>query len=437
MDTRVDWWRAEATENDWWAANRARAGEWLPPRTAVPFWATVGFTVVLLFSPQAYFPWLGALRPAFLLAGIGILFYGYDRWIHRQPLIVWNREMRLVAGLLVWAAATIPLSIWPGGSVNVLFDQYLKTVAMFWLLGHVLVTTDRLRQIAWALTLMAIALSGFAVYNYVTGAFALGGASDRVMGNEGSLTKNPNDMALMINLVIPLTIGLFVSSKDLWLRGVLLAAIACEATTVVLTYSRAGALTLGVIFALYLWKLRRRPERRLLYAVLVAALLALPLLPSTYFDRLSTITSIESDRTGSSQERWADMTIALQTFLSNPLKGSGLGMNVLTMNQARGDWRAVHNVYLEHALDLGLPGLILFVLLLSACLQAAVLAQRRSEAGGQPRLFHMAEAVQVSLIAYGVAAMFHPVSYQFYFYYIASLAVAARQLSMAQETAHA
>ena len=129
----------------------------------------------------------------------------------------------------------------------------------------------------------------------------------------------------------------------------------------------------------------------MLYAVLVAALLALPLLPSTYFDRLSTITSIESDRTGSSQERWADMTIALQTFLSNPLKGSGLGMNVLTMNQARGDWRAVHNVYLEHALDLGVPGLILFVMLLTACLQAAVLAQRRSRAAGQPRLFHMAE----------------------------------------------
>ena len=131
------------------------------------------------------------------------------------------------------------------------------------------------------------------------------------------------------------------------------------------------------------------------------------------------------------------MTIALQTFLSNPLKGSGLGMNVLTMNQARGDWRAVHNVYLEHALDLGLPGLILFLLLLTACLKAALFAQRRSEAAGQRRLFHMAEAVQVSLIAYGVAAMFHPVSYQFYFYYIASLAVAARQLSLAQEPAQA
>jgi O-antigen ligase len=241
-------------------------------------------------------------------------------------------------------------------------------------------------------------------------------------------------MALMINLIIPLTIGLFVSTKEPLVRGILLAAIACEASTVVLTYSRAGALTLGVIFALYLWKMRRRPERRLLYAVLVAGVLALPLLPSTYFDRISTITSIDSDRTGSSQERWTDMTIALQTFLTNPVKGSGLGMNVLTMNQARGDWRAVHNVYLEHALDLGLPGLILFVLLLSACLQAAVFAQRRSEAGGRPRLFHMAEAIQVSLIAYAVAAMFHPVSYAFYFYYIASLAVAARQLSMAQPT---
>jgi len=424
---QTEWWRPETSADDWWATHRSDS--WRPPETILPFVGAVGFMGVLLFSPQAYFPWLGAFRPALLLAGIGIVSYLHDRWVQRLPVIVWTRPMRLVAALFVWAAVTAPLSIWPGGSIALLTDQYLKTVVIFWLLAHVLASTKRLSQFASMLTLMAILLSGFAVYNYRTGA-VIQGAEDRVMGNEGSLTKNPNDMALTINLIIPLTVALFLSTEAMSVRLLILAAIACEAVTVVLTYSRGGALTLAVIFALYTWKLRRRAERKLLYAVLIAGVLALPLLPSSYFDRVGTIASIDSDRTGSSQERWRDMTIALAGVLENPIKGFGFGMNVFTMNQQRGEWRAVHNVYLEHALDLGLPGLAIFLVLLASCLRAVRTAQTRSEAAGDPRLFHIAEAIQISLIAYAVAAMFHPVSYHLYFYYLAGLAVAAHQLSL-------
>jgi hypothetical protein len=38
----------------------------------------------------------------------------------------------------------------------------------------------------------------------------------------------------------------------------------------------------------------------------------------------------------------------------------------------------------------------------------------------------LGEAIQFSLIAFGVAAMFHPVAYHMYLYYFAGLAVAAK-----------
>ncbi len=426
-ESPLEWWRPQSAAPA--HADAPAVPVALSPGSAVPFWSLMGFTFVLLFAPQSYFPALAALRPAFLLAALGIGFYVYDRWSRRQPIVVWTRELRLVCYLALWAAAGIPFSIWPGGSFALMADNYVKTLAIFCLLSHVAVGTARLRQVAWSLTFMAIGLSGFAVYNYLTGAVI---ENQRLLGNEGSLTKNPNDMALMINLIVPLTVGLFLTSKEAHTRAVLLTAIGLEAATVVLTYSRAGALTLGLIFFLYFWKLRRRPERKLFYAVLVAGVLALPLLPSAYFDRLGTITDIQADRTGSAQERWADMVIAMKKSLSNPIKGSGIGMNVLTMNEERQTWRAVHNVYLELVLDLGFPGLVLFVMLLTSCIQGTLWAQRRNRPGRGHALFHMAEGVQVSLIAYAVAAMFHPVSYHFYFYYIAGLAVAVRRLSAAE-----
>ena len=112
--------------------------------------------------------------------------------------------------------------------------------------------------------------------------------------------------------------------------------------------------------------------------------------------------------------------------------GGGVGMNALTLNQERGfGWSAIHNVYLEYAVELGIPGLILFLLLLVGCVKSVALVQRRC--AGVPalrELFYLAEGIQISLIAFSLAAFFHPVAYHLYFYYIAALAVAAHSVGM-------
>jgi hypothetical protein len=421
QELELEWWRPQAVQ----ASSRSEE----PPDTdqaALPFWSVMAFTAVLLFSPQTYVPALAPFRPALLVILIGVLAYVSDRWARGLPIVEWNREIGLITGLGVLAAFTIPFSLWPGGSVGVLSD-FAKTVAIFLLLSHVVTTMVRLRLAAWLLTWMAIGLGLFALYNFMTGAMIDQGANqDRLVGNEGALTKNPNDLALMVNLLLPLTVGLFLASKETWQRMVLLTAVGVEAATVVLTYSRGGAVTLAVIVLAYLWKLRRRPERTFIYVGLLAAVLALPLLPSSYFDRMSTITNVQADRTGSAQERISDMIIAGKTILANPIIGAGMGMNMLVMREARGGWLGVHNVYLEHAIDLGLIGLGIFLVLLWSCLRVVADIQRTASS---PDLVFFAQGLQVSLMAYATAAMFHPVSYQYYFYYIAGLAIGARTIA--------
>ena len=143
---------------------------------------------------------------------------------------------------------------------------------------------------------------------------------------------------------------------------------------------------------------------------------------------MSTITTVAADRTGSAQERIADMIIAGKTILASPVIGAGMGMNMLVMREARGGWLGVHNVYLEHAIDLGLFGLAIFLVLFWSCLKAVANVQHDTSS---PELFFLAQGLQISLIAYATAAMFHPVSYQYYFYYIAGLAIGARTIASA------
>ena len=40
--------------------------------------------------------------------------------------------------------------------------------------------------------------------------------------------------------------------------------------------------------------------------------------------------------------------------------GAGIGQDILAMNAQRGDdWTQVHNAYLQYAVDLGVPGVVL------------------------------------------------------------------------------
>jgi hypothetical protein len=77
--------------------------------------------------------------------------------------------------------------------------------------------------------------------------------------------------------------------------------------------------------------------------------------------------------------------------------------------------------------DLGVPGLILFVWLYARCFRSARAVERRAALDPSTReLMHLAAGVQVSLAAFGIAAFFHPIAYQFYFFSIAGLAVALK-----------
>lgn len=433
------WWRQDLAVE---VGGRRALAATAAPVSAVTFWALMSFSFILLIAPQEFFPVLAPLRIALLTAAAAIITYLWDRLAHRQPLTLLTREIWITAGLVGWAIATLPLSYWPGGSVDFLVSFYFKSLAIFWLLINTVTTLSRLRQVAWGLSLMAAPVAVTAVGHFLAGDFmpvAPRLAVTRIVGYEAPLTGNPNDLALMLNLILPLSVALLLATRRPPLRAVLLGLIGLDVVAVILTFSRGGFLTLATIVLVYLWKIRRRPERGWAWAALAVMLVCAPLLPSRYIDRMSTITSLESDPTHSAQLRWNDAVSSVKLVLANPIVGAGVGMNVLALVEARGDnrWTAVHNVYLEYAVELGLPGLALFLLLLAGCFGSVRFVQRHStDVPALRELFHLAEGLQITLVAFTVAAFFHPVAYHLYFYYFGALAIAVKGV-YAVEAAHA
>lgn len=416
---------------------------WRPPQevrgdSRLAFAALLMFTFIAIIAPQSFIPALRPFRIAFLVGFTAIAAHLVSQFLRGRPLFVRTREISTATCLVTWAIVTIPFSYWPGGGVAFLMSVYFKTLAIFWLLGTVVNTLPRLRMMAWALALMSVPLAITGIKNFMSGSFWPSGHDgqapvNRIIGYDAPLALNPNDLALMLNLIIPLGIALFLSARQAATRAILAALVTLAAMAVIITFSRAGFLTLATIMGIYLWKLRRRSESRWMWGTLVAALLSAPLLPSGYWDRLTTILDVESDPTGSAQARWADTWAAVRIVGDSPIVGAGIGQNILAMNEYRGAaWTHVHNVYLEYAVDLGIPGLGLFLLLLVQSLGSARFAQREAEqTPALGDLFYLAQGVQVSLLAFMVAGLFHPVGYQLGFYYFAGLAAATRVIAEA------
>lgn len=429
------WWRSEPlpdqqTETSGTTVVESRYGKDSSEESNLPFYALLLFTFILLLAPQQIFPVLAPLRIAMLSIVLVVTVHVGSRLTRGLPIMRFPVGVIVALILTAWAVFTIPLSLWPGGSLAFLTDKYFKTIIVFLLLASVINSTKRLKGICWALVLMAIPLALTAISNLLSGVTMAG--SQRIVGYDAPLAENPNDMALLLNLLLPMAIGLFLSATSTVKKLMLAAVVATMVAGVIATFSRAGFLTLAVTFICYLILLRRRPERFLAPCILVLVMVALPIIPGDYMGRLSTITDVQSDDTGSAQIRLRDSITAVKLVIQNPFVGTGVGTNALAMNDARGaTWTEIHNVYLTFGVELGFPGLILFLMLLAAAIKAAHLMLLRTK--NIPRLydiFCLAEGLKVSLIAFSVAALFHPVAYHFYFYYIAGLSMALSQIPL-------
>jgi O-antigen ligase len=422
-------------EREWWRPEEEPTHSAAEPEAArthgsTPFVAVIALLVIMVLSPQTHFPALAPLRIALLTAWLSGLSYAKARLAQKGGGVpIWSREMRLAAALFVWALFGAFFSYWPGGTVSFVVGVYSKTLVLFFLLSQVVDSMPRLLKTAWAMTLMAVPLALTAVQHFLVSSSAPGRGPSRIAGYEAPLTQNPNDLALMLNLVLPLSGALFLIHKRLSLRLLLLSLMLLDVAAIVCTFSRAGFLTLLTTFVIAGVKLlSHHRERGFVVLAIGLALAALPLLPSGYLDRLGTIADIHSDPTGSAQARWSDTLAATRLVLESPLIGAGAGVGTLALNAERGaTWKEVHNVYLELALELGLPGLALFLALFAGCL--CVARRARADSLDRPHLRELgclAEGIEISLWAFAVAAFFHPVAYHFYFYWLAGLALALR-----------
>jgi O-antigen ligase len=182
---------------------------------------------------------------------------------------------------------------------------------------------------------------------------------------------------------------------------------------------------------------------------IVAIVAATPFLPSSFMERMTTIFDDKADRqqfTGSREARVVVMQEGIAAFVERPLTGVGAGQFPNYNPHGRQErWRETHNALIQTAAELGIVGLLTFMFLIVRAAMAAratrrLLRRPRQRHGAQitdsrlsdedrQYLYAHAVAMTAGLAGWFVCAMFASVAYNWTFYYLLALTVAARELT--------
>jgi len=387
------------------------------------------FTLLLYARPNDLFPALGSF-PLVKFVAIGILpIYIGSKISAGDRLTVWTTEMTALMVIAALGVLLMPLAASPKDSLDTLTDTYIKTVIIFILMVNLIDTRRRIFSLWKLVVACGAALAVGAIRSYMKGEFAAKGV--RIEGLVGGMFENPNDLATALDLLLPLAIALTLVSKGV-ARLFYLVCAAVMAVGVLITLSRGGFLGLIALGALLVWKLGRGRRLKITLAAALIFGVLLATTPGGYGSRIATIFNTEQDQTGSAQERRELMERAALLAIRRPIVGVGMGnFHIYSIHE-----KAAHNAYLEIAADLGVIGLVAYLILIFAPLRSLRRIERQTlgmRSKSEREMYWLSVCIQAALVAYMVCSFFASIQYLWYLYYIAAYAVALRHINTAEE----
>jgi putative inorganic carbon (hco3(-)) transporter len=284
-----------------------------------------------------------------LAGGLAFVVWLFSRLRSDEP-VRWDPGLTLMLLFMFWGTASGLWSIDPAWSLGKL-PTYLLLLLSYFLIVNVIRNEKQFSQAMIALWLGTLLL-------LTSGAMDM--ANVKLRGEEyriSGILGNPNGYVAVLVALIPSGYWFFARTRAPMHRVVAVGALVVAGLTSIYTQSRGGVISIAVFF-LALFGFRQTRWRAVILAGL-AALLVLRVAPLSFWQRW------EEAKAEGGDERTRELWPAgIRAFAQHPVTGSGLGTNAVALYQVggtRAPWRVVHNAPLAVAIELGLPGLALYL----------------------------------------------------------------------------
>lgn len=385
-------------------SRRQRAATARRPRTGALLVMAAVLCAVMVGRLHELFPPLRFLPVGKILLPLGLFFLVRQRDLAAR-LAVFRTPQGIAFIVFVAAMAlSVPTSMVQGQSLSDLLLFLYGPVPFVVILASAPRSAADLTVLMKAL-IVAMLVFGTAMLSGIGASYG-----DRL---SGSTTYDPNDVAHIAVTCVPFAVFLLRDRSRMW-RLIALGSLLMLMTIVMLSASRGGTIALAIVLVSLLLA-RSHLKTRWKAALLILVTVALATAPTVFWERLATLTDMSSDYNISSESgRLEIWKRGVKVLASNPLTGVGLGQFATadgTFASRDGSydksWHTAHNAPLQVGVEIGVIGLIAFFSLFVPTIRAARRARRLAAAGAvDPDLARLGDALRISLLGFGVGALF-------------------------------
>ncbi len=413
------------------------------PRAAAPAdhaWdlllrCVAGYLLTSVGRVHQLFPVLALVRPAILTGLLAIVIYLVDPLPIRRARLIWGPATKYLVALLVWMMLSVPGALVRGTSFDLVFDSFVKTVLMF------VVVIGAVRGPRDVERLVAAYLVGATLYAAVVlTRFDLGGDNWRL----GRLYYyDANDFATFAVSAMPFGLYFIHAGRTLRARALAAVALSLLALAFVNSGSRGGFVALVAVIVFIVARYRSIPFRWRVGATAFVAVVVFAAASDRYWKQMSTILSDADYNRTEETGRLQIWSRGIGYMLQNPILGVGPNnfqaaegrLSAFSDRQQLGigvRWNAPHNSYLQVGAELGVPGLVIFVLLIGSAYAALRRSHtcERARAGSGADRPGLAPALTASLLGVVVGAFFLTLAYSEMLFTLVALAVALQKVTV-------
>jgi O-antigen ligase len=397
-----------------------------PDRQSFAYAGLLAFTVLLYLRPNEWLP-IGTFPIVRIVALAALAAFFVEQISDGRPFSIMPREFKyllVLGGLMILG---MPTGLNPSDSSGKFIDEFLRVFLIFMLTINVVTSFRRLLQLMEVTVLCGTVLAIGTLGRYASGENLAEGF--RATGLVGGIFGNPNDLALALNVLVPISMGLGMIHRDIFRRLLYWGCAGCLALASLAAFSRAGFLTLVAVGGFLLLKLGRRYP--ILWVLALVAGLALVMLgPGAFWTRILTVfdTSGDVGAAQSGEIRWELIKRSIEVAGFNPIRWM-LGVGVGNFHIVSNFERVHHNSYLQVFNEVGLPAMIVYLaFMITAIRNSGRIAKAFEGVRGYRQLWLTAIMIEAALVAYAIGSFFASVAFLWYLYYPAAFAVCLKLL---------
>ena len=301
------------------------------------------------------------------------------------------------------------------------WNKVMKIYLMTFVASMLIINKMQIMAFAW------VTIGSLAVLGVKGGIFTvMTGGNYRVWGPPGSFIHDNNEFALSLIMTIPLLHFLQLQVRSALIKHGLSAAMLLCAAAAIGTHSRGGFLAIAAMSVMFWWRSSRKGliGGMLLFSVLIA----LPMMPEEWWDRMTSISDYQED--GSAMGRINAWGVAYEVAKAN-LFGGGMSYQhevfFILYGQYETIVRAAHSIYFQVLGNHGFVGLFLFLAIWFSTYRVAGWLRKNARSQEQTKwAADLGSMVQVSLVGYAAGGAFLSLSYFDLPYNMMILVVAAQ-----------